>query len=195
MPGPDGAVTSTPAEVDTWWRLVVEHAVTRPDECAGRGSARPPTHADRVREAVLAEVRANPALGRFFDPLAREPFVVVDLGSTEALRRDAVVLSVGFGRTPHGRVLHRFGAARRTGRGCASARGAGGGPPTAAPWCPASVPHDLDPERLGAPGPALLRDLLASAAEPDATGSGTRAHPMVRTASCSTSPNGSGGWG
>ncbi|MDO8121523.1 hypothetical protein Q6346_09395 [Isoptericola sp. b490] len=173
MPGPDGAVASTPAEVRHVVETVVEHAVTRPEESLAV-VALSTAHADQVRQAVLAEVRASPALGRFFDPLAREPFVVVDLGSTEALRRDAVVLTVGYGRTPHGRVLHRFGPLAEPG-GDARLLEALGVARRRLAVVSCFGAQDLDPERLGAPGAALLRDLLASAAEADATGSGRRA--------------------
>ncbi|HUX70316.1 MAG TPA: hypothetical protein VMV41_07390, partial [Cellulomonadaceae bacterium] len=118
---------------------------------------------DHVREAVLAEVRNNPALAAFFDAGRSEPFVVADLAGVAGLRRDAIVLSVGFGRTPHGRVLHRFGplsgpggeallldalGATRHRLGVVSCFGA----------------DDLDPERLRGPGSRLLADLLVFAA-------------------------------
>ena len=66
-------------------------------------------HADRVRDAVAARAD-EPAVARFLARHRVEPFVVVDVAAAQGLQRDAVVLSLGFGRTPHGRVLHRFGA-------------------------------------------------------------------------------------
>ncbi|MCB2176863.1 MAG: DNA helicase [Actinomycetales bacterium] len=165
MPGRDGAVTSTVAEVDHVVATVVEHAVTRPSESLAV-VALTAEHADRVREAVLAEVRANPALGGFFAPDAREPFVVVDLAATEALRRDTVLLTVGFGRTPHGRVLHRFGRLGEPG-GDARLLEALGAARRRLVVVSSFAGSDLDPERLTSPGPELLRDLLTMVGEPD----------------------------
>ena len=165
MPGRDGAVTSTAAEVDHVVASVVEHAVTRPTESLAV-VALTTEHADRVREAVLAEVRADPALGGFFAPEAREPFVVVDLAATEALRRDAVLLTVGFGRTPHGRVLHRFGRLGEPG-GEHRLLEALGAARRRLVVVSSFAGSDLDPERLTSPGPVLLRDLLTMVGEPD----------------------------
>ena len=53
-------------------------------------------HADRVREALLGEVRRNPALSSFFDPAAHEPVVIADLSAVAGLSRDAVVMSLPF---------------------------------------------------------------------------------------------------
>ena len=44
-----------------------------------------------------------------FDPRRLEPVIISDLRGVAGLNRDAVILSLGFGRTPHGRALHRFG--------------------------------------------------------------------------------------
>ncbi len=162
-----GSVDSTRAEVDHVVDLVITHALTDPDESLAVITPSS-VHADHVREAVLAEVRNNPALAAFFDAGRPEPFVVADLAGVAGLRRDAIVLSVGFGRTPHGRVLHRFGplsgpggeallldalGATRHRLGVVSCFGAG----------------DLDPERLRGPGSRLLADLLRFAAERGAT--------------------------
>ncbi len=165
MPGPDGVVPSTQAEVERVVDLVVEHALTRPQESLAVVSPSR-AHADRVRDAVLAQVRENPALGPFFDPDAREPFAVLDLCATEGLRRDAVVLSVGFGRTPHGRVLHRFGElAADDGR--VRLLEALGGVRRRLTVVATFDADDLDPDRLTAPGPVLLRDLLRTVAAED----------------------------
>ena len=49
------------------------------------------------------------ALVPFFSSDRREPVVIADLQSVAGLSRDAVIFSLGYGRTPHGRVLHNFG--------------------------------------------------------------------------------------
>lgn len=164
MPGPGGAVEATAAEVDRVVELVIDHALTRPEETLAVVSASA-VHADRIREAVLSQVRDNPALGPFFSPGGAEPFVVVALDATAGLRRDAVVLSVGFGRTPHGRVLHRFGLISEA-SGRARLLEALGTTRRRLTVVSCFAAADLDPERLTAPGAALLRDLLELAAAP-----------------------------
>ncbi|HEY0214839.1 MAG TPA: hypothetical protein VGC57_00425, partial [Cellulomonas sp.] len=108
MPDASGSVQSTRAEVDRVVELVIEHALTRPEESLAvvTGSS---LHTAQVREAVLAQVRDSPALAACLDGTRPEPFVVTDLTNVAGLRRDAMVLSLGLGKTPHGRVLHRFG--------------------------------------------------------------------------------------
>ncbi|WP_225755328.1 hypothetical protein [Actinotalea sp. Marseille-Q4924] len=163
MPNAHGAVESTQAEVDHVLELVTEHALTRPEESLAVVTASP-VHATRVRDAVMAEVRENPALERYFRADRAEPFVVVEVGATQGLSRDAVVLSVGFGRTPHGRVLHRFGALSDAG-GEARLLEALGATRHRLTVVSCFGADDLDEDRLRAPGALALRDLLRLAAE------------------------------
>src|SRR5699024_905118 len=53
--------------------------------------------------------RGSASVANFFDSDRPEAFTVVDVESAAGLRRDAVIITLGFGKTPHGRVLHRFG--------------------------------------------------------------------------------------
>lgn len=109
MPDPvTGAVLSTQVETDRVVDLAITHALDHPDESLAiiAGSQ---LHADRIREAILVQVRDNHALHAFFDPRRIEPVVISDLRGVAGLNRDAVIFSLGFGRTPHGRTLHRFG--------------------------------------------------------------------------------------
>lgn len=159
MPDPgSGAVDSTRAEVDHVVELAITHALTRPEESLAVITPSP-VHADQVREAVLAEVRDNPALAAFFDAGRPEPFVVADLTGVAGLRRDAVLLSVGYGRTPHGRVLHKFGPLSGPG-GDALLLDALGATRHRLGVVAAFGAADLDPERLRGPGARLLADLL-----------------------------------
>ncbi|WP_309485007.1 hypothetical protein [Cellulomonas sp. NS3] len=156
-----GAVDSTRAEVEHVVELVLTHALTRPDESLAVITPSS-VHAEHVREAVLTEVRDNPGLSAFFDAGVAEPFVVADLAGVAGLSRDAVVLSVGFGRTPHGRVLHRFGPIGGPG-GDALLLAALGATRHRLDVVSCFRAGDLDPERLRGPGPRLLADLLAFA--------------------------------
>ncbi|WP_149202369.1 hypothetical protein [Actinotalea subterranea] len=179
MPAANGAVEGTRAEVEHVVELVVEHALTRPEESLAVVTASP-VHAERVREAVMAEVRDNPALEAYFRPEQAEPFVVVEVGATQGLSREAVVFSLGFGRTPHGRVLHRFGRLSETG-GDGRLLEALGATRRRLTIVSCFGPEDLDPERLRAPGAVLLSALLDLAARrTDAADGLDRTAPTAR---------------
>ena len=159
MPEADsGTVMTTQAEVDRVVDLAITHALTHPHETLAI-VAMSPTHADRVREALLSEVRHNAALASFFDPARPEAVVIADLAGVAGLTRDAVIISVGFGRTPHGRVLHRFGPLSEPG-GDAKLLDALGVSRARLHVVSCFGYGDLDPERLRVPGARLLGDLL-----------------------------------
>ncbi|WP_098458512.1 hypothetical protein [Flavimobilis soli] len=153
-----GTVQTTQGEVERVVELAIEHALVRPEESLAIITLSE-LHADRVREALLGEVRRNPALSSFFDPAAHEPVVIADLSAVAGLSRDAVIMSVGFGRTPHGRVLHRFGAVSEP-AGEAMLLDALGVSRARLTVVSCFGYEDLDPERLRTPGARLLGDLL-----------------------------------
>lgn len=166
MPDPrSGCVESTQAEVDRVVELAIEHALTRPDETLGIVTVTA-VHADRIREALLSEVRANPALAPFFSGSRPEPVVVADVTGVAGLTRDEIVLSLGFGRTPHGRVLHRFGVLNEPG-GEAMLLGALGATRRRLHVVTCFLAEDLDTERLRGDGPRLLAEVLALASARD----------------------------
>ena len=158
MPDGSGAVQSTRADVDRVVELVIEHALTHGDESLAVVTASP-VHTAQVREAVLAQVRDSPSLAACLDGARPEPFVVTDLTNVAGLRRDALILSLGFGRTPHGRVLHRFGPISGPG-GDALLLAALGVTRHRLDVVSCFAVADVDPERLRGPGPRLLLDLL-----------------------------------
>ncbi len=162
--GPDGteAIESTHAEVEAVVRLVVEHAEQRPHESLGVITLGL-RHAARIEEALRRELAGRPAVAGFFADSSPERFFVKNLERVQGDERDAIVLSVGFGRTPHGRVLHRFGplnqeggerrlnvAVTRSRRRMTVVSSFGA--------------DDLDPARLTSTGARMLRDFLAYAA-------------------------------
>lgn len=102
------AVESPDAEVERVVQLVLEHAATRPAESlmVVTSSRR---HAPRVMSAVLAAFAKRPDLVGFIAGESAEPFEVLTLDQAVATSRDRVIFSLGFGRTPHGRVLSEFG--------------------------------------------------------------------------------------
>ncbi|WP_454051121.1 hypothetical protein [Cellulomonas sp. Marseille-Q8402] len=158
MPDGTGAVQSTRADVDRVVELVIEHALTHPEESLAVVTASA-LHTAQVREAVLAQVRDSPSLAACLDGSRPEPFVVTDLTNVAGLRRDALILSLGFGRTPHGRVLHRFGPISGPG-GDALLLAVLGVTRHRLDVVSCFAFADVDPERLRGPGPRLLGDLL-----------------------------------
>jgi REase_MTES_1575 len=165
------AIESTEDEVQHVVRLVLDHAAAHP-ELSLAVVALNRAHADRIRDAVRLERGVHPRVAEFFDADRAEPFIVVDAGELGSVVRDVVALAVGYGRTPHGRVLHQFGAV---------------GGPGGVELLLAAVTRardrlvvvasigveDLDPPRLKSPGSRALRDLLATAA------AGGRPQPMT----------------
>ncbi|MEO7147992.1 MAG: AAA family ATPase [Terrimesophilobacter sp.] len=110
MPDEDsGAVESVDAEVDHVVGLVLEHAASRSRESLMVITASP-RHAVRVQQAVLTAIVSKPELHDFILGDHAEPFTVVTLEQAVAESRDRVIFSIGYGRTPHGRVLSDFGA-------------------------------------------------------------------------------------
>ncbi|MBM6403291.1 DNA helicase [Phycicoccus sp. CSK15P-2] len=156
----EAAVESTPDEVVRVVELVLEHARTRADRSLAV-VALTPTHRRLVRDALGRALDGLPDADlAFFDPARVGRFALRDADQVQGEAWDDVLITVGFGKTPHGRVLHRFGPigtesghrrlavaltrARRT-LTVVSTIGA----------------DDLDPDRLRTPGARMLRALLA----------------------------------
>lgn len=110
MPDADtGAVESVDAEVAEVVALVLDHAVNRPKESLMVITASN-RHAVRVHQAVLAAFAKRTDLSDFILRDRTEPFTVLTLEQSVAQSRDRVIFSIGYGRTPHGRLLSNFGA-------------------------------------------------------------------------------------
>lgn len=109
-----GAVESTDAEVDRVVQLVLEHASDRPRESLMVITASE-RHAVRVYQAVLQAFSKFPQYREFLLGERAEPFAVLTLEQATAQSRDRVIFSIGYGRTPHGRVLSNFGGLGRPG--------------------------------------------------------------------------------
>ncbi len=159
-----GAVESTAAEVERVVRLVLDHARTRPEESLGV-IALGIQHATRVEDAMRDALSDEPAeVQAFFAGTGDEPFFVKNLERVQGDERDAVLLTIGYGKTPHGRVLHRFGplnlegGERRLNVAVTRAR-------RRMTVVSSLVADDLDPGKLKARGARLLREFLRYAAE------------------------------
>jgi hypothetical protein len=107
--GDTGTVESVDAEVNRVVELVLDHAVNRPRESLMVVTASP-KHAVRVQHAVLTASTKRQELADFILGDRPEPFTVVTLEEAVAQSRDRVIFSIGYGRTPHGRLLSSFGA-------------------------------------------------------------------------------------
>lgn len=160
--GPTGQDSSVGAEVSRVVTLVLEHARARPGQTLGVITMGLP-HAQRIDAALRRALLDHPDLHHFFAQPRAEPFFVKNLERVQGDQRDAIILSVGYGRTDDGRMLYRFGPLNAKGgerrlnvavtrakhrMTVVSAFGA----------------DDLDPARLSAEGAKLLRAYLEYAA-------------------------------
>lgn len=106
--GVDGQEESSGTEVQKVVELVLEHAEKRPDETLGV-IAMGIRHADRVQRALDEALEQRPDLDRFFDPGAPERFFVKNLERVQGDERDAIILTVGYGKDRGGNLPFRFG--------------------------------------------------------------------------------------
>jgi hypothetical protein len=109
-----GAVESVDAEVAAVVELVLAHAAERPTESLMVVTVSP-RHAERVEQSVLSAFARRPELADFLLAAGDEQFEVLTLEQAVAQTRDRVIFSLGYGRTPHGRLLSDFGALARPG--------------------------------------------------------------------------------
>ncbi|GAA0035343.1 hypothetical protein JCM18882A_28840 [Brevibacterium metallidurans] len=103
-----GRVESPDAEVKRVVELVLKHARTRSRESLAV-VALTPHHAQRIATAISRAMKDLPYVAAFFNDPAKEPFVVTDAERVQGMSRDAVIFSLGYGRTVHGRVINDFG--------------------------------------------------------------------------------------
>jgi very-short-patch-repair endonuclease len=101
-------------EVHEVVRLILDHAETRPDESLGvitMGIK----HMDRIDEALRRQLEGRTDLDEFFDEARPERFFVKNLERVQGDERDAIILSVGYGKNADGRLLYRFGPLNQEG--------------------------------------------------------------------------------
>jgi hypothetical protein len=177
-------VGGTDAEVQRVVELVAEHAARRPSESliVITLGAR---HAERIEDALRAEVGIRPDLARWLEVhwtgRTSESFVVRPVHRLAGLERDAAIMSIGLPRTPHGRVLHRFGVLDgRYGRACLTA--ALSRARHRVTLVSSFTAGDLDPDRLKTEGSRMLWEVLALAADPLLRGDYDAARPKPKGA-------------
>ena len=103
-----GRVESPDAEVKRVVDLVLKHARNRSRESLAVVTLTP-HHAQRVATAISRAMKDLPYVAAFFSDSSKEPFVVTDAERVQGMSRDAVIFTLGYGRTVHGRVIHDFG--------------------------------------------------------------------------------------
>ena len=161
LPG-DGEIQSVSAEVNRVADLVLEHARTRPHETLGvitMGIA----HADRIQKVLDTRLAEHPELEAFFDLNLPERFFVKNLERVQGDERDAIIISIGYGKDSSGRLPYRFGplltqgGERRLNVAVTRAR-------SRLTLVSSFSHHDMDPSRTKARGVELLRLYLEYAA-------------------------------
>lgn len=163
------AVEGTPAEVAAVVELVREH-VADPARTVAVISL-----SEVTAEAVSAALAADPQLREVLADKAR--LVVTGVEDARGLARDTVILSVGFGKTPHGRVIHRFGAVSST-DGLALLTDALDAVRQDLEIVSSLAPDDLDQGRLHHSGAQLLHDLLDYTSDRPAEPGSTKARSL-----------------
>jgi very-short-patch-repair endonuclease len=107
-PALGGQEESASREVEEVVRQVLHHAETRPRESLGvitMGIK----HANRVQAALDRALDLRPDLSDFFSLDREERFFVKNLETVQGDERDAIILSIGYGKAANGDLPHRFG--------------------------------------------------------------------------------------
>lgn len=161
-PGQDGQEESVSDEVRRVVGLVLDHASTRPNDTLGV-IAMGIKHAQRIEAALDNALRSRPELDDFFSVMRPERFFVKNLERVQGDERDAIILSVGYGKDRSGKLPYRFGplltqgGERRLNVAITRAR--------KRMTLVSSFDHfDMDPDRSAARGVELLRLYLQYAA-------------------------------
>lgn len=113
-PGFPGNENSSYDEVMKVADLVIEHAENRPEESLGV-IAMGINHANRIEAEVRNRVKERRDLDRFFSENLDERFFVKNLERVQGDERDAIILSIGYGKGANGRMLYRFGPLNQEG--------------------------------------------------------------------------------
>ncbi|WP_068256867.1 DUF4011 domain-containing protein [Janibacter corallicola] len=158
-----GLVESTPAEVGAVVAEVRRHLLEHPMHSLGVLTFGE-HHAERITEALAELLRDEPELADAVEELA-EALAIKPAARWQREQRDRMIISVGHGHTPDGRMVHRFGelsgpeGERLVLLAATRAR-------HVATWVTTLNPGDLDGEWGHLPGHAALRTLLRALDRP-----------------------------
>jgi very-short-patch-repair endonuclease len=156
-PGP-GQEVSVTAEVHQVVELILEHARRRPAESLGV-IALGIRHAERIDAALRAALGSYPAVEAFFAEDRAEPFFVKNLERVQGDERDAIILSIGYGKHPDGRMRYQWGPLLRDG-GERRLNVAATRARRRLTLVSSFSSHDIDPDRVTKAGARLLADYL-----------------------------------
>jgi very-short-patch-repair endonuclease len=176
--GPEpGQEVSVNAEVTKVIELILEHARGRREESLGV-IALGIRHAERIDAALRAALAELPdaegaGLEAFFAEDAAEPFFVKNLERVQGDERDAIILSIGYGKHPDGRMRYQWGPLLRDG-GERRLNVAATRAKHRLTLVSSFSGYDVDPERVTKAGARLLADYLEYASSggtaPEASG-------------------------
>ncbi|HSR86005.1 MAG TPA: AAA domain-containing protein [Streptosporangiaceae bacterium] len=176
-----GQETSVDAEVEKVVALILEHARNHPAESLGV-IALGIKHAERIDAALrtaLANLsvlashqepdrpsglpavahRDNDRLEAFFAEDVSEPFFVKNLERVQGDERDAIILSIGYGKHPDGRMRYQWGPLLRDG-GERRLNVAATRAKHRLTLVSSFSGHDVDPDRVRKAGARMLADYL-----------------------------------
>ena len=139
---------------------MAKHAHERPTESLGVITMGI-THMERIAEELRRARQEDPELDEYLDPVLNdnEKFFVKNLERVQGDERDAILISIGYGKNPEGKMLYRFGplnqkgGERRLNVAVTRARSRIG-------VISSFSSADMDPARLRADGAKMLRDYL-----------------------------------
>ena len=106
--GRDGQEESASAEVERVVALILDHAANRPDESLGVIAMGLP-HARRIEALLERQLAERDDLSDFFDENRPERFFVKNLERVQGDERDAIILTIGYGKDRAGNLPFRFG--------------------------------------------------------------------------------------
>ncbi|SDU47825.1 DUF4011 domain-containing protein [Jiangella alkaliphila] len=155
----DDPVDSSSDEVSRVVELILDHVRKRPHESLGVVTLGP-RHAERLDVALRHALIRAPEVAPHLRGDRAEPFFIKDVERVSGDVRDAIILTLGYGRSVDGRILYRFGALGRPG---------GERRLSAATLCSRERltvvatfgADDLSPRRLTTPGAQALGQFLA----------------------------------
>lgn len=151
---------SNPDEVERVVDLILDHASNRPQESLGV-IAMGIDHANNIEDALRRRLQNqdNDHIADFFTASSLEPFFAKNLERVQGDERDAIILSVGYGKQEDGRMQYRFGplnqpgGERRLNVAVTRAR-------TRMTVVSSFSSHDMDPARTTRQGVEMLRQYL-----------------------------------
>ncbi len=153
---------SSSAEVTKVVELILEHAEKQPQTSLGV-IAMGIRHSNRLEAELARARRARPDLDPFFDEHKKEKFFIKNLERVQGDERDAVILSIGYGKDAGGKLPYRFGPLLSEG----GYRRLNVAITRAKHWVTlvsSFSHHDMDPARSNRRGVELLRLYLEYAA-------------------------------